>query len=149
MDRLRRVDHDPFDLERFVAAQAPVIDEVCDELRRGRKTSHWMWFIFPQLEALGTSAMAKRYGIASLAEARAYLAHPVLGPRLQTCCALLLQVQNRNIHEILGHPDDLKFRSCLTLFGLAAPDVVLFSQCLATSTTAANLIRSPSPSLRQ
>src|SRR4029453_12983060 len=88
--RLRCVDHDPFDLERFVAAQAPVIDDVCDELRRGRKTSHWMWFIFPQLEALGTSAMAKRYGIASLAEARAYLAHPVLGARLQACCALLL-----------------------------------------------------------
>jgi uncharacterized protein (DUF1810 family) len=124
------VDQDPFDLERFAAAQAPVIDDVCDELRRGRKTSHWMWFIFPQLEALGTSAMAKRYGITSLAEARAYLAHPVLGPRLQTCCALLLQVQNRSIQEILGHPDDLKFRSCLTLFGQAAPDVVLFSQCL-------------------
>ena len=124
------MDKDPFHLERFVAAQAPVIDEVCDELRRGRKTSHWMWFIFPQLEALGTSAMAKRYGIASLAEARAYLAHPVLGPRLQTCCDLLLQVQNRSIHEILGSPDDLKFRSCLTLFGRAAPDVALFSQCL-------------------
>ena len=124
------MDQDPFDLERFVAAQAPVIDEVCDELRRGRKTSHWMWFIFPQLEALGTSAMAKRYGIASLAEARAYLAHPVLGPRLQTCCALLLQVQNGNIHEILGPPDDLKFRSCLTLFRQVAPDVVVFSQCL-------------------
>ena len=124
------MDQDPFDLERFVAAQAAVIDDVYEELRRGRKTSHWMWFIFPQLEALGMSAMARRFGIASLAEARAYLAHPVLGPRLLACCALLLDVQNRNIHEILGHPDDLKFRSCLTLFRQAAPEEALFSQCL-------------------
>lgn len=124
------MDQDPFDLERFVTAQAPVIEEVYEELRRGCKSSHWMWFIFPQLEALGASEMAKRFGIGSLAEAHAYLAHPVLGPRLLKCCGLLLEVQDRKIHRILGHPDDLKFRSCLTLFRLAAPDETVFSRCL-------------------
>lgn len=121
---------DAFDLERFVSAQSGVIGTVLDELRRGRKSSHWMWFIFPQLAALGSSAMAKRYGIASLAEARAYLAHDVLGARLRECCGLLLQVQDRGIDEILGHPDNLKFRSCLTLFRAAAPAEPVFLQCL-------------------
>jgi uncharacterized protein (DUF1810 family) len=124
------VNQDSFDLERFVTAQAPVIDEVYEELRRGCKSSHWMWFIFPQLAALGASELAKRFGIGSLAEARAYLAHPVLGPRLLKCCSLLLEVQDRKIHRILGHPDDLKFRSCLTLFRLVAPDETVFSRCL-------------------
>jgi uncharacterized protein (DUF1810 family) len=121
---------DPFGLQRFVAAQASVIDQVRGELRRGRKTSHWMWFVFPQLAALGMSSMAKRYGIASLAEARAYFAHPVLGPRLLECCELLLQVQDRSIEDILGYPDDMKFRSCLTLFMAAAPEEEVFQQCL-------------------
>lgn len=121
---------DPFELERFVAAQAPVIDDVRRELRAGRKRSHWMWFVFPQLRGLGTSAMAQHYGIASLAEARAYLAHPVLGERLRECCQLMLAVPDRSAHEILGSPDDLKFRSCVTLFGLAAPGEALFRRCL-------------------
>lgn len=121
---------DPFNLERFVVAQAPVMDTVYDELRRGRKSSHWIWFVFPQLAALGHSPTARRFGIASLAEARAYLAHPILGPRLLECCSLMLRVEHRDIHEILGHPDDLKFRSCVTLFRQAAPNVGLFSQCL-------------------
>jgi uncharacterized protein (DUF1810 family) len=118
------------ELERFVSAQEGVIDSVREELRAGRKRSHWMWFVFPQLEGLGTSAMARHYGIASLEEARAYLAHPVLGPRLRECCALMLAVPQRSAHEILGSPDDLKFRSCLTLFTLAAPDEPLFRDCL-------------------
>ena len=103
---------------------------VGEELRSGRKRTHWMWFVFPQLAALGMSAMAKRFGISSLDEARAYLAHAVLGPRLRECCALLLGVNGRSIEEILGHPDDLKFRSCLTLFLQAAPSEAVFSQCL-------------------
>ena len=121
---------DPHGLERFVAAQAPVIEAVRDELRAGRKRSHWMWFVFPQLKGLGASSMAQHYGIASLEEARAYLAHPVLGPRLRECCALMLAVPARGAHEILGSPDDLKFRSCLTLFSLAAPEEAVFRQAL-------------------
>jgi len=121
---------DPHELERFVAAQAPVIDAVRDELRAGRKRSHWMWFVFPQLQGLGASSMAQRYGIASLEEARAYLAHAVLGPRLRECCALMLAVPAKDAHEILGSPDDLKFRSCLTLFSLAAPQEAVFRQAL-------------------
>ena len=121
---------DFFDLERFVIAQAPAIDTVRGELRRGLKTSHWMWFIFPQLAALGSSAMAKRYGLESVAEARAYLDHPVLGPRPLECCGLLLQVPNDDIEDILGHPDDLKFRSSLTLFMAANPRAEVLRQCL-------------------
>jgi uncharacterized protein (DUF1810 family) len=103
---------------------------VLAELRAGRKRTHWMWFVFPQLQGLGTSAMAQRYGIASLAETRAYLAHPVLGPRLRECCEAMLQVPGRSALQILGSPDDLKFRSCVTLFGLAAPHDDLFRRCL-------------------
>jgi uncharacterized protein (DUF1810 family) len=120
----------PFDLERFVSAQDSVIGDVRAELARGRKRSHWMWFVFPQLKGLGLSSTALHYGIASLAEARAYLAHPLLGPRLRECCELMLAVPQRSAHEILGSPDDLKFRSCVTLFALAAPDEPLFRQCL-------------------
>ena len=119
-----------FDLQRFVDAQQGVIDAVRDELRAGRKRSHWMWFVFPQLQGLGSSAMAQHYGIASLEEARAYLAHAVLGPRLRECCALMLAVPERSAHEILGSPDDLKYRSCLTLFALAAPQEALFREGL-------------------
>lgn len=121
---------DSFELDRFVAAQATVIEAVRDELRAGRKRSHWMWFVFPQLKGLGFSSTAQHYGIASLDEARAYLAHPVLGPRLRECCALMLAVPGKSAHDILGSPDDLKFRSCLTLFRLAAPQESVFREGL-------------------
>jgi len=107
---------DPFDLERFVEAQAPVYPRVLAELRQGRKQSHWMWFIFPQLTGLGHSAMAQRYAISSRAEAAAYLGHAVLGPRLCECTALANAVEGQTIREILGSPDDLKFHSSMTLF---------------------------------
>jgi uncharacterized protein (DUF1810 family) len=125
------VSGDTFDLERFLTAQAPVMDDVRAELGAGRKRSHWMWFVFPQLKGLGTSSMAQHYGIASLAEACAYLAHPVLGPRLRECCELMLAVPEKTAHDILGSPDDLKFLSCVTLFSLAAPGDELFGRCLA------------------
>ena len=121
---------DPHLLQRFLDAQDPVFDTVRAELERGRKASHWMWFVFPQIAGLGHSAMARRYAIASLAEAQAYLAHPVLGPRLRTCAGLVNAVQGRSIGEILGHPDDLKFQSCMTLFRLAAPDDDVFRHAL-------------------
>ena len=113
---------DPFDLKRFVDAQASVYQHVLAELRRGRKQSHWMWFIFPQLAGLGHSAMARRFGIASRDEALAYLGHGVLGPRLRECTALVNAVEGRTILEILGSPDDLKFRSSMTLFGAMSSD---------------------------
>ncbi len=112
--------HDKYDLQRFVTAQDPVYGQVCSELRRGRKEGHWMWFIFPQLRGLGHTAMAMRFGIESLAEARAYLNHPVLGPRLEECTRLVLSVDGRTVSQIFGYPDDLKFRSSMTLFAHAA-----------------------------
>src|SRR3954464_1353648 len=118
---------DPFNLERFVSAQAPVYEAVLSELASSRKRSHWMWFIFPQLRGLGNSSMAKHYGIASLEEARAYLAHPLLGTRLRECCGMMLAARG-SAYGILGAPDDLKFRSCLTLFALAAPEEPMFRQ---------------------
>ena len=121
---------DPFELQRFVAAQAPLFDAACDELRAGRKASHWMWFVFPQLRGLGHSAMAARYGIGSLAEARAYLAHPLLGPRLRQCTQLVLDVEGRSLQAILGHPDDLKFCSCMTLFAHVAGSGSVFEDAL-------------------
>jgi uncharacterized protein (DUF1810 family) len=123
--------HDAFNLKRFVDAQEPVIGEVLIELERGHKRTHWMWFVFPQHVELGASPMARHFGIHSLEEARAYLHHPLLGARLRQCCTTLLQVQDRSAHEIFGSPDDLKLRSCLTLFELAAPEEPLFAQCLA------------------
>lgn len=110
------------DLERFVDAQRAVYADVLDELRAGRKVSHWMWFVFPQLRGLGHSATAHYYGIASVAEARAYLSHPVLGSRLRECIELLLALHGRSAHAIFGSPDDLKFRSSLTLFHAASND---------------------------
>ena len=101
-----------------------------DELRAGRKRSHWIWFVFPQLAALGRSATARYYGIASLAEARAYLAHEVLGPRLHECARLVTAVRDRSIGEIFGSPDDLKFRSSMTLFALADPEAPVFRDAL-------------------
>ena len=121
---------DAFNLQRFVQAQEPVYEAVKDELARGRKRTHWMWFVFPQLAALGSSSTAKHYGIQSLEEARAYLAHPVLGARLRECCAILMAAPGRDVHEIFGYPDDLKFKSCMTLFEIAAPQEALFAQCL-------------------
>lgn len=122
---------DVFDLQRFVDAQAPVIDSVREELRAGRKRTHWMWFVFPQLAGLGTSPMAQRYAIGSIEEARAYLAHPVLGERLRECCRILLEGESSDVHAVLGSPDDMKFRSCLTLFRQADAREAVFSQCLA------------------
>jgi len=104
------------DLSRFVEAQRPLMDDVRAELRAGRKRTHWMWFVFPQLRGLGRSETARHYGIASRAEAAAYLTHPTLGARLRECVELVLAVQGRTAHEIFGSPDDLKLRSCLTLF---------------------------------
>jgi len=121
---------DTFELERFVRAQEPVLAQVRQELRDGHKRSHWMWFIFPQLRGLGRSEMATRYGVSSLAEARAYLAHPVLGPRLVECTNLLNAVEGRDAHQILGSPDDRKFQSCLTLFARADTGEAAFRQAL-------------------
>jgi uncharacterized protein (DUF1810 family) len=115
---------DPFILNRFVEAQAPVIDVVFAELGRGRKQSHWMWFVFPQVAGLGFSAMSQRFAISSLEEARTYLAHPVLGERLRRCVELVLQVENRSAYQIFGSPDDMKFRSSLTLFSEASSEEI-------------------------
>lgn len=122
---------DPYRLARFVDAQAGVYETALAELRRGRKTSHWMWFVFPQIAGLGSSATARTYAIASLDEARAYLAHPILGPRLRTCVDALLRHEVITAHEIFGSPDDLKLRSSLTLFAAAAPDEPIFQRALA------------------
>lgn len=111
---------DLYDLERFVTAQEPVFDRVLSELRAGHKRSHWIWFVFPQLRGLGRSSTANEYGIGSLAEARAYLAHPILGARLQLCTRIVLESEAASLHAIFGSPDDMKFRSCATLFALAA-----------------------------
>jgi uncharacterized protein (DUF1810 family) len=121
---------DAFDLERFVTAQARNWTDAQAELRQGRKASHWMWYVFPQIAGLGHSAMAQTYAIGTLDEARAYLAHPVLGPRLREATAAALAAQARSAREIFGTPDDLKFRSSLTLFAEAAPEETLFRDAL-------------------
>lgn len=121
---------DVFNLERFVEAQDPVYEHVCEELREGRKRSHWMWFIFPQIRGLGHSSMAQHYAIRSRAEAEAYLRHPVLDPRLRECTALVNAVQGREVSEIFGYPDDLKFRSSMTLFAEVAPEEDIFRRAL-------------------
>ncbi|MFL6447603.1 MAG: DUF1810 domain-containing protein [Bryobacteraceae bacterium] len=121
---------DPYNLERFVKAQAPAIDQVRSELRAGRKDSHWMWFVFPQLRGLGSSAMAEKYGIGSREEAEAYLSHPILGPRLRECTELVNGIQNASIERIFGYPDDLKFRSSMTLFSKVAKDNDVFQTAL-------------------
>lgn len=110
-----------FDLDRFVQAQEPVYEAACRELAAGHKATHWMWFIFPQLRGLGHSSMAWRFGLASLQEAEAYARHPVLGPRLQHCVDLMLGQEGHSALAVLGSPDDLKFRSCMTLFARAWP----------------------------
>jgi uncharacterized protein (DUF1810 family) len=111
---------DPFDLRRFVDAQAPVYARVLRELAAGEKRTHWMWFVFPQISGLGHSAMARRFALGSLGEAKAYLAHPLLGPRLAVCTTTLLGLEGRTAEQIFGPPDDLKFRSSMTLFARAA-----------------------------
>ena len=121
---------DPHDLARFVQAQAPVYDMALGELQAGAKRSHWMWFILPQLAGLGTSPTARRYALADAAEARAYFDHPILGDRLRACVAATLAVPDRSAHAIFGSPDDLKFRSCLTLFAAVAPEEPVFARAL-------------------
>jgi uncharacterized protein (DUF1810 family) len=121
---------DPFDLQRFVDAQQSVHAQVLAELHAGRKQGHWMWFVFPQLAGLGHSAMAQRYALAGREEALAYLRHPLLGPRLRECTALVLAVPGRSLLQILGTPDDLKFRSSMSLFAAVAPDEPLFAAAL-------------------
>jgi uncharacterized protein (DUF1810 family) len=119
-----------FNLERFVDAQAGVYDQALAELRAGRKRSHWMWFIFPQIAGLGQSDMAHRYAIASTDEAAAYLADPVLGPRLRTCAAAVAAHDDRPADAIFDYPDNLKFHSSMTLFADVAPDEAVFQTCL-------------------
>ncbi len=121
---------DPFDLQRFVEAQEPVYDRVRSELRSGRKRSHWMWFVFPQIAGLGSSDMARRYAIASIGEARAYLDHPVLGLRLRECTGLVLAWPDRSLHDIFGSPDDMKFCSSMTLFAQAVDKEEIFSEAI-------------------
>jgi uncharacterized protein (DUF1810 family) len=122
---------DPFDLARFVAAQAPTYAGVLAELAAGRKRTHWIWYIFPQLRGLGRSDTARRYGLSGRAEAEAYLAHPVLGPRLRACTQLMLDIEGRSLTAIMAFPDDLKFISCMTLFGACAADPAPFHAALA------------------
>jgi len=119
-----------FDLERFVQAQAPVYGNVVSELRAGRKRSHWMWFIFPQIAGLGQSEMSQKYAIRSTDEAAAYLAHPVLGQRLRECAGLVAAIEDKHIEEIFDSPDDRKFHSSMTLFADVAPDEAVFQTCL-------------------
>ncbi|MFC6788786.1 DUF1810 domain-containing protein [Methylobacterium komagatae] len=120
---------DPFDLRRFVSAQEDVYERALSELRAGAKRSHWMWFIFPQIAGLGSSPMAQLYAIGSLDEARAYLAHPILGPRLRDCTEATLRAGG-TAHALFGSPDDIKFRSSMTLFGRADPEEPLFLKAL-------------------
>ncbi|WP_161867132.1 DUF1810 domain-containing protein [Pseudomonas yangonensis] len=121
---------DPFDLARFVEAQQRDYQQALDELRAGAKRSHWIWYVFPQLRGLGRSEMAEHYGISGLDEARAYLAHPLLGPRLEDCARALLSHRGRPVRQIMGSPDDLKLRSSMTLFQAAAPKQPLFAEVL-------------------
>jgi uncharacterized protein (DUF1810 family) len=121
---------DPFNLQRFIDAQAPVYAQVLAELGAGSKRSHWMWFIFPQIAGLGRSETARYFAIGSREEAAAYLAHPTLGPRLCECCRLTTLVEGRSAREIFGTPDDMKFRSSLTLFAAVAPDDAIFTEAL-------------------
>lgn len=122
---------DPFDLGRFATVQEHTYARVCAELAAGRKLTHWMWFIFPQLAGLGGSSMARLYALSGIAEARAYLAHPLLGPRLQECTRLVNAVHGSTALEIFGSPDHLKFRSSMTLFARAAGGESVFSEALA------------------
>jgi uncharacterized protein (DUF1810 family) len=121
---------DPYDLQRFVDAQNPVYHRVCSELRDGRKRTHWMWFVFPQIAGLGSSQLARKFAISCLAKASAYLAHPILGPRLVECTVLVNELEDRSIEQIFGYPDDLKFRSSMTLFAHATAGNQVFLDAL-------------------
>jgi uncharacterized protein (DUF1810 family) len=121
---------DPYDLNRFVSAQSAMYPQVLAELQAGEKRSHWIWFVFPQLKGLGQSSTSEFYGIGSLKEAQAYARHPVLGPRLEQCTRRVNLVEKRPIEQILGYPDDLKFRSSMTLFARAVPENALFNEAL-------------------
>jgi uncharacterized protein (DUF1810 family) len=121
---------DPYNLRRFVEAQESVMEQVYSELRNGRKRSHWMWYIFPQIKGLGYSSISVKYSITSIEEARAYLNHPVLGPRLRECTRLVNQIPVRAVEEIFGYPDDLKFHSSVTLFAHAPEDNQVFMEAL-------------------
>lgn len=122
--------NDPYHLQRFVDAQQPVFDDVCRELRDGRKRSHWMWFIFPQIKGLGHSDMARKFAISSREEAEAYLKHPILGPRLRECSRIVAAFDGRAIEDIFGYPDTMKFQSSMTLFSQVAADNEVFNECL-------------------
>ena len=124
------IENDPYDLERFVNAQNPVYEQVYAELRNGQKEGHWIWFIFPQLRGLGHSQMATAFGIASRQEAEAYLKHPVLGRRLRECTRLVNLAEGRSISQMFGHPDDLKFKSSMSLFASVSPDDEIFKDAL-------------------
>ena len=121
---------DIYNLHRFLDAQERIYDTVLNELRAGRKASHWMWFIFPQIAGLGHSNMAQQFALTSLNEAKAYLQHPILGTRLRACTQLVLDVNGRSAEEIFGYPDCLKFQSCMTLFLTAATDNTIFKNAL-------------------
>ena len=120
----------PYDLDRFVDAQAGSYDRALAEIRDGRKRTHWMWYVFPQLAGLGMSEMSRRYAISGIDEARAYLAHPVLGPRLRACAEAAVAVEGRSAREVFGTPDDRKLRSCATLFAAALPPGSVFDRVL-------------------
>jgi len=122
---------DVYNLQRFIEAQEGVYEGACAELRRGRKTSHWMWFIFPQLRGLGSSSMAEYYGITSLAEAKSYLEHPLLGERLMKCSRIVTSIEGRSLREIFGSPDDMKFKSSMTLFAHAAAENSIFIEAIS------------------
>ncbi len=121
---------DPYGLSRFVQAQSGIYDQALHEIRQGRKRSHWMWFVFPQVAGLGMSSTSQHYAIQSVAEAEAYLSHPTLGPRLRECTEAVLAVDGRSAREIFGTPDDLKLRSCATLFARVSPAGSIFHQLL-------------------
>ena len=120
----------PYELKRFVDAQEGVYEQACAELRAGRKRSHWMWFVFPQIRGLGSSPTAVRFAISGMEEARAYLEHPVLGLRLRECAGIVVGVEGRTVEEIFGYPDDLKFHSSMTLFAKAAEEAGMFGEAL-------------------
>ena len=131
MGNARASGDDPHDLDRFVKAQDADYDRALSEIRRGRKQSHWMWYVFPQFDGLGSTPTSKRYSIKSIAEAKAYLDHPILGPRLIECVEATLAVDGRSALEIFGSPDDLKLRSCATLFACVSPAGSAFDRLLA------------------
>jgi len=127
---LNRSAPDPYNLERFVSAQQAIYPQVVSELRAGYKTSHWMWFVFPQIWGLGRSPISLEYAISSREEAAAYLQHPILGPRLKECTRLILALEGQSAEDIFGSPDDMKFRSSMTLFAQVSPDDDIFARAL-------------------